>query len=119
MFNSPEERPGLGANNPGWDPDMVGRDATPGGAIPSDPRGLGSKPGRGGIKRTSPKGFGTRVFVGISGDNPHQIPNPHSLLKICLVLEYLASLIPANPHFSPNFSVFFSIPNTLPLPSGL
>jgi hypothetical protein len=59
--------------------------------------------------------FGTRVFMGISGDNLHQILNPHSLLKICLVLEYCASLIPANPHFSLNFSVFFSISNTLSL----
>jgi hypothetical protein len=57
--------------------------------------------------------------VGISGDNPHQTSNSHSLLKIYLVLEYWASLIPANPHFSLNFSVFLSIPNILPLPSGL
>jgi hypothetical protein len=63
--------------------------------------------------------FGTRVLVGISGDNPHQTPNPHSLLKIRLVLVYWTSLIPANPHFFLNFSVFFSIPNTLLLPSGL
>jgi hypothetical protein len=36
-----------------------------------------------------------------------------------LVLEYWASLIPANPHFSPIFCVFFSIPNTLLVPSEL
>jgi hypothetical protein len=29
------------------------------------------------------------------------------------------SIIPAYPHFSPNFNLFFSIPNTLPLSSGL
>jgi hypothetical protein len=57
--------------------------------------------------------FGTRVFVGINENNPHL------LLKICLVLEYWASLISAYPQFSLNFSVFFSISNTLPLPSGL
>jgi hypothetical protein len=63
--------------------------------------------------------FGTRVLVGFSEDNPDQTSNPHSFLKICLVLEYWTSLISANPHFSPNFSVFLSISNTLPLPSGL
>jgi hypothetical protein len=63
--------------------------------------------------------FGTRVLVRISGDNPHQTPNPRSLLKICSVLEYWVSLIPTNPHFPSNFSVFLSIPNTLPLPSEL
>jgi hypothetical protein len=63
--------------------------------------------------------FGTTVLVEISGDYPHQTPNPRSLLKICLVLEYWASLIPTNLHFFPNFSVFLSISNTLPLPSGL
>jgi hypothetical protein len=45
--------------------------------------------------------------------------DPYSLLKIYLVLEYWASIIPANPHSFLNFSVFFSILNTLPLPSGL
>jgi hypothetical protein len=63
--------------------------------------------------------FGTRVLVGIGGDNLHQIPNHHSLLKVYLVLEYWASIIPANPHSFLNFSVFFSIFNTLSLPSGL
>jgi hypothetical protein len=57
--------------------------------------------------------FGTRVLVGIGGDYPHL------LLKVYLVLEYWASIIPDNPHSFLNFSVFFSIPNTLPLPSGL
>jgi hypothetical protein len=32
--------------------------------------------------------FGTRVLVEIGGDNPHQTPNPHSFLKVYLVLEY-------------------------------
>jgi hypothetical protein len=59
--------------------------------------------------------FGTSF----GGDNPHQTVNSHSLLKVYLILEYWASIIPANPHSSLNFSVFFSIPNTLPLPSGL
>jgi hypothetical protein len=69
---------------------------------------------------SSPSGlFNTRVLVGISRDNLHQTPNLHLLLKICLVLEYWTSLIPINPHFSPNFSVILSIPNTLFLPSGL
>jgi hypothetical protein len=63
--------------------------------------------------------FGTRVLVEIGRDNPHQTPNPHSFLKVYLVLEYWASIIPANPHSFLNFSVFFSMPNTLPLPSGL
>jgi hypothetical protein len=63
--------------------------------------------------------FDTRVFVGISGDNPYQTLNPHLFLKIYLILEYWVSLILANPHFSLNFSVFFSIRNTLPLSSGL
>jgi hypothetical protein len=31
------------------------RDAIPAGRIPADPRGLPSKPGRGGIKRTRPE----------------------------------------------------------------
>jgi hypothetical protein len=48
--------------------------------------------------------FGTRVLVGISGDNPHQTPNPHALLKICLVLEYWASLIPTFPQILVYFS---------------
>jgi hypothetical protein len=63
--------------------------------------------------------FGIRVFMGISGDNSYQIPNPRLLLKMCLILEYWTSLISVYPHFSLSFSVFFSIPNTLPLPSGL
>jgi hypothetical protein len=63
--------------------------------------------------------FGTRLFVGINGNNPHQTLNLYLLLKICLVLEYWASLIPAYLQFSLNFSVFFLIPNTLPLLSGL
>jgi hypothetical protein len=54
--------------------------------------------------------FGTRVFVGINGDNPHQIPNPHSLLKIYLVLEYWASLIPANPTFLQILAYFSQSP---------
>jgi hypothetical protein len=48
-----------------------------------------------------------------------QTLNPYFFKKICLVLEYWASLIPSYPHISPKSSVFLSIPNTLPLPSGL
>jgi hypothetical protein len=33
---------------------LLGRDATPVGPIPADPRGLGPKPSRDGIKRTRP-----------------------------------------------------------------
>jgi hypothetical protein len=55
----------------------------------------------------------------ISGDNPHKTPNLYLLLKPCLVLEYWSSLIPTCPHFSPNHSLFSSIPDTLPLPSAL
>jgi hypothetical protein len=54
--------------------------------------------------------------VRISEDNPHQTPNPHLFLKICLVLEYWTGLIPVYNHFSPNLSVFFL--NTLSLSSG-
>jgi hypothetical protein len=63
--------------------------------------------------------FGTRVFVGNSRDNPHQTPYPQFSLKVCLALVYWASLIPTFPHLIPNSSVYSSILNTLPLPSGL
>jgi hypothetical protein len=40
-----------------------GRDAIPVGRIPADPRGLGPKPGRGGIKRIRPKRSGRSLSV--------------------------------------------------------
>jgi hypothetical protein len=43
--------------------------------------------------------FGTRVLLGIGGDNLHQTPNSHSLLKVYLVLEYWASISPLFPKF--------------------